>query len=240
MVRLGSTRPGGGPTARINEEEPVRRHDAGPQMTGPQPGPGSSGIPRIGFARLLMLASGVVSTAVCFAVPAAAHTGQGTGAIWSGLLHPLLGPDHVFAMVTVGVLAAVLRRPLAVPACFVVAMVVGGSLGMAGMPLPGGELAIAMSVVALGVALVAGSVTGSELALALVAVAGFVHGHAHGVEAPYAAEPVAYVLGFVAATAGLHAAGVGAGQVVMRRPAVRAALGSLVIGAGVAFAVGLA
>lgn len=196
--------------------------------------------PRIGPARLLLIASGSVATAVCFAVPAAAHTGQGTGAVWSGLLHPFLGPDHVFAMVTVGVLAAVLRRPLAVPAGFLVAMLLGGALGLAGMPLPGGELAVAVSVVALGAALVAGGVTRTGAALALVAVAGFVHGHAHGVEAPYAAEPVAYVLGFLAATAGLHAAGVGAGRMVLKRPAVRAALGSVVIGAGVAFAVGLA
>ena len=90
-----------------------------------------------------------------------------------------------------------------------------------------------------GAALVAGSLTRPELALSLVAVAGFVHGHAHGVEAPTAAAPVAYVIGFVAATAGLHAAGVGMGQLVIRRPAVRAALGSVVIGAGVAFAAGI-
>ncbi|MBS1837806.1 MAG: HupE/UreJ family protein [Actinobacteria bacterium] len=191
-------------------------------------------------SRIAILAAAVVVAAVLDALPAAAHTGQGTGAVWSGLLHPLLGPDHVFAMVAVGVLAAVIHRPFAVPGAFVAAMVLGGALGMAGMPLPGGELAIALSVVALGAALVAGTLTRPELALALVAVAGFVHGHAHGTEAPYAAEPIAYVAGFVVATATLHAAGVGVGQVVSRRPAVRAALGSIVIGAGVAFAVGIA
>lgn len=188
---------------------------------------------------LALIAAATLGVAVLEASPVAAHTGQGTGAVWSGLMHPLLGPDHIFAMVSVGVLAAVIRRPIAVPASFVVAMVLGGALGMAGMPLPGGELAIALSVVALGAALVAGGTTHVGLALALVGAAGFVHGHAHGVEAPYAAEPVAYVLGFVAATAALHAAGVGAGQLVSRRPAFRAALGSLVIGAGVAFAVGV-
>lgn len=197
-------------------------------------------VPPVGGARIAILAVAVVVAAVANALPAAAHTGQGTGAVWSGLLHPLLGPDHVFAMVAVGVLAAVIRRPFAVPGAFVAAMVLGGALGMAGMPLPGGELAIALSVVALGAALVAGTMTRPELALALVAAAGFVHGHAHGTEAPYAAEPIAYVAGFVVATATLHAAGVGVGQVVSRRPAVRAALGSVVIGAGVAFAVGIA
>lgn len=188
---------------------------------------------------LALIAVATFGVAILGASPVAAHTGQGTGAVWSGLMHPLLGPDHIFAMLSVGVLAAVIRRPVAVPASFVLAMVLGGALGMAGMPLPGGELAIALSVVALGAALVAGGTTHAALALALVGAAGFVHGHAHGVEAPYAAEPVAYVLGFVAATAALHAAGVGAGQLVSRRPAVRAALGSVVIGAGVAFAVGV-
>jgi len=196
-------------------------------------------LPRIGPRQVVILAAAVAAVAVADAVPAAAHTGQGVAGVWSGLLHPLLGPDHVFAMITVGVLAAVIRRPLGVPSAFVAAMVVGGMLGMVGMPLPGGELAIALSVVALGAALVAGSLTRPELALMLVAVAGFVHGHAHGVEAPTAATPVAYVVGFVAATAGLHAAGVGMGQLVIRRPAVRAALGSVVIGAGVAFAAGI-
>lgn len=190
--------------------------------------------------QILVLVSATAVTAALGAVPVAAHTGQGTSAVWSGLLHPLLGPDHVFAMISVGILAAVIRRPVVVPVAFVASMVLGGALGMAGMPLPGGEIAIAVSVIALGAALVAGGATHPGLAVALVGLAGFVHGHAHGVEAPYAAEPVAYVLGFVGATVALHVVGVGTGQAVLRRPAVRAALGSVVIGAGVAFAVGLA
>lgn len=196
-------------------------------------------MPRIERRNLALVIASSTAIVLVQAVPAAAHTGHGIGATWSGLVHPLLGPDHMFAMVSVGVLAALIRRPLTVPITFLSAMVAGGTLGMAGMALPGGELAIAVSVVALGAALVAGGTTHPALALGLVVAAGFVHGHAHGSEAPQAAAPIAYIVGFIAATAVLHAAGVGAGQVVSRRPAARAALGSVVLGAGLAFAVGL-
>lgn len=196
-------------------------------------------MPRIYRRDVTLLIASMAAVLALDAAPVGAHTGHGVGAVWSGLLHPVLGPDHVVAMISVGILAAVIRRPLVVPTSFVSAMVVGGALGMAGMSLPAGELAIAISVVALGGALVAGATTHPTLAVTLVAAAGFVHGHAHGLEAPQAAAPVAYVVGFVAATAALHAAGVGAGQVVLRRPALRAATGSVVVGAGLAFALGI-
>lgn len=195
---------------------------------------------RIDRRHLIVVITSMAAVAIAGAAPVDAHTGHGVGAAWSGLFHPILGPDHVLAMVSVGVLAAIIRRPLVVPLCFISSMVLGGTLGMVGLDLPAGEVAIAVSVVALGAALVAGGTSYPMAALVLVAASGFVHGHAHGLEAPTAANPIAYVIGFVAATAALHAAGVGVGQLVSRRPAVRAAMGSLVIGAGLAFVIGIA
>lgn len=170
---------------------------------------------------------------VLAATPAAAHTGLVADGVRSGLLHPLTGPDHLLAMVAVGVLAVVLDRSLAVPAAFLGAMVAGGALGLAGVPLPGGEVAIAVSVVALGAAIVAGAALHRGAALALVAAAGLVHGHAHGAEAPAAAHPLAYVVAFVAVTAALHAGGWGVGTALRSRPALRAGLGTAFLGAGI-------
>lgn len=186
-----------------------------------------------------MLAVGSLVGMAVAATPAAAHTGDSAAGLWSGAAHPILGLDHVFAMVAVGIVAAVLARPVAVPAAFLGAMTVGGALGLAGMPLPAGETAIALSVVVLGAALVAGATMRAEAALALVGLAGFAHGHAHGLEAPAAAHPAVYVVGFLVATAALHAAGVGAGMGVRRHAALRTTVGALVMGAGVGLVTGV-
>jgi urease accessory protein len=180
---------------------------------------------------------GVLAT-VMTASQAFAHPGGGTAGLLVGLTHPILGVDHVFAMVTVGILAMTMARPLAAPGAFVGAMTVGGALGIAGMALPGGEAAIAISVAALGGALIVGRAVGPEWSLALIGVAGFVHGHVHGVEAPTTAHIGFYVAGFVTATAALHLAGVGLGLVVRSRDIARTAIGALVFGAGAGLVAG--
>ncbi len=190
---------------------------------------------RAGFAAL----AGACAAALVSVTPAFAHTGGEAGGLWSGLSHPVLGLDHVLAMVTVGVLAMTISRPLAAPAAFLTGMVAGGAVGLVGIGLPGAEAAIALSVGALGAALVAGRTAQGAWILLLIGLAGFAHGHAHGLEAPSAAHPVVYVGGFVAATAALHLTGVGIGRAVRGRTPVRAVLGASVLGAGVGLVAGL-
>jgi urease accessory protein len=190
--------------------------------------------------RLVAAVAGGAALSVCFvALPAGAHTGQPAHGLSSGLVHPLLGVDHLLAMVTVGVLAVILGRPLAVPAAFLATMVAGGVIGMAGLASPGGEVAVALTVVALGAALIAGRAVRPELAIGLVALAGLVHGHAHGAEVPAAAHPAVYVAGFVLATAALHFTGVAAGFGIRGWPTMRAAFGALVVGLGIGLTAGL-
>ena len=92
-------------------------------------------------------------------LPAAAlaHTGVGAhgSPFVSGLLHPLLGADHLITMVAVGLFAAMTggRARWAYPASFVGAMVVGGMLGFGGAALPVVEPAILASIVVLGAAI---------------------------------------------------------------------------------------
>ncbi|MEE4189830.1 MAG: HupE/UreJ family protein [Roseobacter sp.] len=176
---------------------------------------------------------------------AQAHTGEGVGGgLVSGFLHPLLGWDHVVAMVAVGLWGAVLGAPALwlLPVVFPVVMALGGALGVAGVPLVAVETGIALSGVVLGL-LVAFAVR-APLWVAAMIVGAFAvfHGHAHGTELPTAANPIAYAVGFVVATGLLHLAGIAIG-LLWGRPwgawIVRSA-GVLVALVGAAFLAGVA
>lgn len=184
-------------------------------------------------ARSLIAGSAAVLLA---ASPAAAHTGHGPGGVIDGILHPLTGPDHLLAMVAVGVVAVLavpLGRAWLAPAAFLGGMLAGGAAGMAGVPVPAVEPLILASVFALALA-IAGVVLGErpQLLLAALALAGLAHGHAHGAEAPAAAHPVAYVGAFLFVTAGLHLAGMGAGLAIRNRQAARVVTSAATVAAG--------
>lgn len=175
------------------------------------------------------------------AAPAGAHTGHPAGGALDGLAHPVLGLDHLLVMVAIGVLAALAgSRRLAwrTPLGFVAGMVVGGVAGLAGLAVPGGELLVAATVVAVGLGIV--TVARGEARWLPVAAGamGVLHGLAHGGELPVGATPVAYVAGFVVATAALHAAGTGVGLGLRTRATARVATGALVAGAGLALLLG--
>jgi urease accessory protein len=116
-------------------------------------------------------------------------------------------------MILVGVFAYQLggRALWLVPSTFVGVMAVGGLLGSKGVPISFIETGIALSVIVLG-AIVALRVK-APVAIVMGAVALFAifHGHAHGTEMPLDASGAEYGLGFMLATALLHAGGIGAG-----------------------------
>ncbi len=181
------------------------------------------------------------------ATPALAHPGHDTGGIVTGglahgFLHPLGGLDHVLAMVAVGLIAARIggRAILLVPATFLGMMALGGAAGAMGGALPHVETAIALSVLVLGLVLALGVVPPVAGAMALVGAFAVFHGFAHGAEMPGAASGLAYGLGFLAATALLHAAGLGLGLAARRvqtRPALRVA-GAALAAAGLGLLAG--
>ena len=200
-------------------------------------------MPKPTFLRhLLGLLCGGVLLNAALGGAALAHDDAGlAGGFISGIKHPLLGVDHLLAMFAVGLWGAFLGRPLvvALPVVFPGVMVVGGLLGIAGVPAPPIEVGIALSVVLLGAAIAAAYQAPVWLACALVALFGLFHGYAHGQELPAAADPIAYGLGFVLATGALHVAGIGVG-VLNARPGGRAltrALGGGIAAAGVYFLV---
>jgi urease accessory protein len=156
--------------------------------------------------------------------------------------HPLFGFDHLLAMVAVGLWGAVLGRPLlmVLPIVFPLVMAVGGVLGMAGVPVPPVEAAIALSVLVLG-GVIALRLAAPVWAASLL-VGGFAifHGYAHGQELPSAADPLGYSVGFVLATGLLHLAGIGLGGVSARIGGAAAArvIGALIAAAGAWFLYG--
>jgi len=178
-----------------------------------------------------------------FPFPAAhGHSVEG-GGLMSGMSHPVLGLDHLLAMVCVGVLSARMggRAVWSVPAVFVGVMAVGGLLGMAEVPWMSVEAGIALSVVGLGVAVAVTKRVPTPLALGVVGFFAVFHGHAHGTEMPELASPWAYASGFLLGTAGLHLFGVLLGLMgreIPRGEVVLRFAGGVVAGAGLVFLVG--
>jgi urease accessory protein len=167
-----------------------------------------------------------------------AHTGVGpAGGFGAGFMHPLGGFDHILAMVAVGVLAARLggRAIWMVPGAFLAMMAVGG---VTQIHVPFVETGIAVSVIVLGLVVAFRWTLPVAAASALAGLFAVFHGHAHGTEMLAGATGVTYALGFLLATAALHAAGIGlgygAGRIGARRQLALQAGGSAMALAGVA------
>ncbi len=150
---------------------------------------------------------------------ALAHVGHGaTTGLGAGLAHPLVGLDHLLAMVAVGLWATQQggRALWVMPLTFVLVMLAAGALGLAGVAVPYVEGGIIASLLVLGLLLALATRMPLAAASVIVACAAFFHGHAHGAEMPLAAGALAYSIGFAVSTSALLAVGVGMGQTVQR------------------------
>ncbi|SUI91535.1 HupE/UreJ family protein [Shewanella morhuae] len=155
---------------------------------------------RIGLLLLLSL---------CGIAPVSAHEIH-SGGFMSGFNHPVLGFDHLLAMLSVGMLSTQLggRAIWTVPLAFVVFMLFGGILGLYAVAVPFVEIGIALSVLLLGLAIAFDRQIPLLFAMTFVGVFAIFHGHAHGAEIPELASPVLYALGFLFGTAVIHLGGV--------------------------------
>lgn len=178
-----------------------------------------------------------------YAGAACAHEGGGiAGGFASGFMHPILGPDHVVAMVAVGLWGAFLGSPAIwiLPIVFPLVMALGGALGVLGIPIPAVETGIAISAVVLGAMVALAARPPIWVAALVVGAFAVFHGHAHGTELPGSANPLAYSLGFVIATGLLHLSGIALGLLIrwpMGHAAVRAG-GGIIALAGLGFLTG--
>jgi urease accessory protein len=153
--------------------------------------------------RLLAIALG----GLLAASPALAHHPMGgtipatlVQGLLSGLGHPVIGFDHLAALVGIGLIAARFARGLTLPAFWLVAMAAGVGLHLAGADLPFAEVCVALSVVVIGIAATVRTTLPYGLAALLFAVGGAMHGYALG-ESIIGAEATplaAYLVGLVA------------------------------------------
>jgi urease accessory protein len=179
-------------------------------------------------------------TVSAWSAPACAHTAKSLSlGFVGGFMHPLSGPDHLLAMIAVGVWGAFLGRPLIylLPVVFPTVMAVGGVMGMAQLPFPPVEDGIAISVIVLGAAILLRWNAPVWLAAVIVGIFGLFHGYAHGLELPSMANPVSFSLGFVLATGMLHVLGIVIG-LLRDRPGgekVLRAIGAAIAAVGVWF-----
>ncbi len=103
-----------------------------------------------------------------------------TDGLLSGIGHPLLGFDHLFFVIIVGVAALYTGRALLAPAAYIVAMLVGCFLMASGVGLPMKEFVIALSLLVVGGVVLSGHALGLTAAFVLFAGFGLFHGSAFG------------------------------------------------------------
>ena len=173
----------------------------------------------------------LATTLIILAAPALAHTGHGDAfGFLHGIAHPVLGPDHLLAMLAVGLWSgfALPRHLWAGAATFLAAMTAGAGLSWAGIAIPMVETWIVASVVLAGL-LVATARAGQARALTAVSLGAACHGHAHATEVT--GSVATYLAGFLLSTAGLHLAGLalarGIGAGLLQK-----GLGAAIAGAG--------
>lgn len=145
------------------------------------------------------------------ALPADAHTGAAvTEGYVSGLLHPLLGMDHLLVMLGVGLWSGLSggKARWLLPALFLAMMAAGAGLSFADWPVPAAEKGVALSVLALGVMLSGRKHIHGVLLAAGISLFALLHGFVHAEEIEAGVGAVPYAAGFLTGTASLLGLGV--------------------------------
>lgn len=164
------------------------------------------------------------------------HDPDFTWTLSSGMLHPLLGFDHMMAMLAIGIWAVFLggRLRWQVPSAFAATLLIGSLgghlLAQASFVI---EHGLAASVIALGLLLTFAGRVPAWSGVLLAGVFGLVHGVAHGAELPPAQSHLGYTLGFVVGSVALQIAGAALAFAVTGQPNLRRFAGLTVACAGV-------
>lgn len=149
---------------------------------------------------------GVLAIAMMIAEPAWAHhvmDGKLPQTFLQGLLsgfgHPVIGVDHLAAIVGVGILAALAGRSAAVVLAFSVAVIAGVGLHLSRIDLPASELFVGLTTLLIGALVILRQSMSAGRALLLFAIAGLVHGYALGesIVGAEASPLMAYLLGLL-------------------------------------------
>jgi urease accessory protein len=190
---------------------------------------------------------GVLAIMMVIAEPAWAHHVMGgklpqtfLQGLLSGFGHPVIGVDHLAAIVGVGILAALAGRSAAVVLAFSVAVMAGVGLHLAKIDLPASELFVGLTTLLIGALVIARQSMGAGLAALLFAIAGLVHGYALGesIVGAEASPLMAYLLGLLTIQTAIAISVYAAVRSLARWPARTAGLTA--VGVLVALAGGIA
>lgn len=159
--------------------------------------------------------------------------------VLSGIGHPLLGFDHLFFVILVGIAALFTGRLLIAPLGYVGGMLIGCLFSGFGVALPFAEVMVGLSLLALGYIVLSGRALEIVPALAIFAGFGLFHGSAFGgsivgVEGTsFASVMIGYLIGLAALQ---YAIAVAAGIAMERgfKAANAAAIPARIAGAAVA------
>jgi urease accessory protein len=171
---------------------------------------------------------------------AQAHTGLPfDDSFLHGLLHPLNGPDHVLALLAVGLLAAGYGGYAlwALPLTFVGLLAVGAGFHFSGLAPLLIELGAVAALVVLGILLYSSALLSSVTGAVAVGVLALLHGHAHSAELPSLTTGLSYGVGFVTASVLLQLIGISFGFIAQwLAPLLLRLAGLAITAAGVYFA----
>ena len=191
---------------------------------------------RLSIAKILSSSVFLLVSGAALAHPSHEHSSS----FMTGFAHPVGGLDHLLAMVAIGLWAASMggRALWAIPAAFVVTMLLGGGLAVAGLSVPFVEQGILLSVIVLGALVLFAKHLPTAVCVAIAGGFALFHGAAHGMEMPLDTNGLHYALGFALATAGLHVVGLGFGQWMVKigTPLVTRISGSVIAVAGLVLA----
>lgn len=98
----------------------------------------------------------------------------------SGIGHPVIGIDHLFFVIAVGIVAFYSRSALSSPVFYLVGMLLGISLVVVGIHIAYVEVVIALSLVLLGAIIVSGRSMSVVQIGSLLVFLGVFHGYAFG------------------------------------------------------------
>jgi len=140
-----------------------------------------------------------------FSPLAVAHTGDLAAGLLSGLLHPFSGTDHLLMIIAVGIYSARSNNPLrfALPCIFLTALATGAQFGTNAFSADVMEAGVTVWLLAVVLLLMIARATASIWTIAIVTFAGVVGGLAHGLGLPPGVAGLAFIAGFVTASAAL-------------------------------------
>jgi urease accessory protein len=190
------------------------------------------------------------AAATCLAAsPAWAHHVMGgklpatfSEGLWSGLGHPIIGPEHLGFLLAIGIVVGAGGLNLALCGIFLAAMAIGVAVHVSGFGIPAAEILVALSALLAGLLIARGHALPLLAWSALFVIAGFFHGYAFG-ESIAGAEQgplTAYLFGLVIVQSALA---VGAALITRRlgvhvNEMVPRLAGAVIIGIGFAALIG--